>query len=92
MAKKSNYLDNLKKELSDYNKARGRASDVSYKATYFPPNQVATGGKGREFYAGNTAKANKNEKSAFGQLAGALLQGRRYDKKGTQIKSKKSGK
>jgi len=92
MAKKSNYLDNLQKELSDYKRAKNRASDVSYKATYYPPNEVATGGKGREFYASGTAKANRNEKSAFGQLAGALLQGRRYDKKGTQIKSKKSGK
>ena len=82
---KVSYLDNLKKELGQYNKAKNTASDVNYKATYYPPNQSADAGKGREYYQGIQKSTQKNEKSAFGQLAGALLQGRRYDKKGKQL-------
>ena len=42
---KVSYLDNLKKELGQYKKAKNTASDVSYKATYYPPNQSAEIGR-----------------------------------------------
>ena len=82
---KVSYLDNLKKELGQYKKAKNTASDVSYKATYYPPNQSADKGMGREYYQSVQKGTQKNEKSAFGQLMGAALQGRRYDKKGKQL-------
>ena len=82
---KVSYLDNLKKELGQYNKARNASADNSYKATYYPPNARAEKGLGREYYQKFQKAETKKEKSAFGQLAGALLQGRRYDSKGKQI-------
>lgn len=83
---KVSYLDNLRKELGQYNKAKNANSDASYKATYYPPNQAADAGKGRDYYKSVQKTTQKNEKSAFGQLMGAALQGRRYDKKGKQVK------
>ncbi len=77
MAKKNvSYLDNLKKELKQNFKA--------YQATSEMSNTVGPG---------TDAKANalrKKQDKEFGQLFGALLQGRRYDDKtGKQIKPKK---
>jgi len=84
MAKKISYLDNLKKEMSQKSQASDKLSRANYKARYGtmgiknPADQVSA-----------TNAANKNDK-AFGQLFGALLQGRRYDDKtGKQIKAKK---
>jgi hypothetical protein len=84
MAKKISYLDNLKKEILQKSKASDTLSAASYKARYGtmgmknPADKVA---------ATKAAKANDN---AFGQLFGAVLQGRRYDDKtGKQIKAKK---
>ncbi len=39
--------------------------------------------------AAQTSAVNKNYIAARGQLAGAILQGRRYDPSGNQIKNKK---
>ncbi len=76
MAKKISYFDNLKKELGQ--------SARAYKATGEMSNTVGPG---------TDAKANalrKKQDKEFGQLFGALLQGRRYDdKSGKQIKAKK---
>lgn len=74
MAKKNvSYLDNLKKEL--------KQNFSAYKATNEMSN---TSGPGTD------AKANalrKKQDKEFGQLFGALLQGRRYDdNSGKQIK------
>jgi hypothetical protein len=81
MAKKISYLDNLKKEMSQKSQASDVLSRANYKARYGtmgikkPADQVAA-----------TKAANKNDK-AFGQILGAVLQGRRYDDKtGKQIK------
>jgi hypothetical protein len=80
MAKKISYLDNLKKELSDREKASSKAAKANYEARY--------GVMGIK-QAGSQARASSTRKSvtkATGQLLGALLQGRRYDDKtGKQI-------
>ena len=86
MAKKVSYLDNLKKELSQKSQASDRFSRANYKARYGtmgiknPADQVSA-----------SAAARSNDK-AWGQLFGAVLQGRRYDDKtGKQIKAKPAG-
>ena len=81
MAKKISYLDNLKKEMSQRSKASSILSEANYKARY--------GVMGRKDPAYGVAANNAAEKlkKAGGQLAGAILQGRRYDDKtGKQIK------
>jgi hypothetical protein len=82
MAKKMSYLDNLKKEMSDRNKASDKFSRANYEARY--------GVQGIK-QPGSQARASQTRRSltkATGQLFGAVLQGRRYDDKtGKQIKS-----
>ena len=74
MAKNMSYFDNLKKELKQ-----------NFKATQATQEMSNTSGPGTD------AKANalrKKQDKEFGQLFGALLQGRRYDDKtGKQIKA-----
>ena len=87
------YLDNLMKEAKDFNKARKKTSENSYKGSTYPPNDIAGGGKGREYYQGQANVARNNQDEQFGQMLGALIQGRRYDNKtGNQIKTTKKGK
>jgi hypothetical protein len=87
------YLDNLMKEAKDLNKASQRRSNSSAKGDTYPPNDIAPGGKGREYWANQANIARRDENSQFGQMLGALLQGRRYDDKtGKQIKATKKGK
>jgi hypothetical protein len=85
----SNYLENLMKEAKEFNKARGKTSMNSYKGSTYPPNEMANSGKGREYYRGMANDAKKSEDAQFGQMLGALLQGRRYDDKtGKQVTKK----
>jgi hypothetical protein len=76
MPKKMSYLDNLKKELGQAARAYQATGEMSQKPG-----------------PGTDARANRlrrKEDKAFGQLFGAVLQGRRYDDKtGKQIKAKK---
>jgi hypothetical protein len=84
-----NYLENLMKEAKDFNKARGITSENSYKGSTFPPNDIAQGGKGREYYKAQANAARAEQDAQFGQMIGALLRGRSYDNKtGKQIKRK----
>jgi hypothetical protein len=85
----ASYLENLMKEDKDLKKAMNRTSENSYKGSTYPPNDMAEGGKGREFYRGQANAARQNQDAQFGQMIGALVQGRRYeDKTGKQIKKK----
>jgi hypothetical protein len=89
----SNYLENLMKEAKEYGKAFNKTSKNSSKGSSYPPNEMANNGKGREYYRGMANDAKKSEDAQFGQMLGALLQGRRYDDKtGKQIKKKAKGK
>jgi len=84
MAKKISYLDNLKKEMAQNNKARSVASEANYKSRY--------GVMGQKNPAYNDAanKAAVKSDKAGGQLAGAIFMGARYDDKtGKRISGKK---
>lgn len=83
MPKNTSYLDNLKKELSQKNKASNKASETNYKARY--------GVMGTQDPAYNVAANNAagKDKKALGQLVGAVLMGARYDDKtGKRISGK----
>jgi len=81
------YLENLMKEAKDFKKASNRRSEASYKGDTYPPNDMAAGGKGREYYQSQANTARQNQDAQFGQMIGALIQGRRYENKtGKQIK------
>ena len=77
------------KEAKDLKKAMNRTSKNSSKGSTYPPNDMAEGGKGREFYQDKANAARQNQDAQFGQMIGALVQGRRYENKtGKQIKKK----
>ena len=85
----ASYLENLMKEAKDLKKARNKTSKNSFKGSTYPPNDMAEGGKGREFYQNKANAARQNQDAQLGQMIGALLQGRRYENKtGKQIKKK----
>ncbi len=85
----ANYLENLMKEAKDFNKARSKTSENSYKGSTFPPNDMALGGKGREYYRAQANAARAEQDAQFGQMIGALVLGRSYSNKtGKQIKRK----
>lgn len=71
----SGYLSNVFKEAKEYGSAYTKASNAS--ADYRPGADA------------RAAKANKEQRAAQGQLIGAFIQGRRYDKSGKQIKKGK---
>ena len=81
------YLDNLMKEAKDFKNARDKRSENSFKGSTYPPNDMAEGGKGREYYSEQANAARKYEDAQLGQMIGALALGRSYDNKtGKQIK------
>ena len=83
------YLDNLMKEAKDFKNAREKRSENSSKGSTYPPNEMAEGGKGREYYAAQANTARKYQDEQFGQMIGALVKGRSYDNKtGKQIIAK----
>jgi len=83
------YLDNLMKEAKDFKKASNRRSESSYKGDTYPPNDIAKGGKGHEYYANQANADRQNQDAQFGQMIGALILGKSYDNKtGKSIKRK----
>jgi hypothetical protein len=89
----ASYLENLIKEAKEYSKASGNTLRNSSKARTYPSNEMANNGKGSQYYGSMANDSAKIEKEQFGQMFGALLQGRRYDDKtGKQIKKKAKGK
>ena len=66
----SGYVGNLKKETVQFAKAYLKATEAQ--------NEVGPGANKA------SARANKKQQEAQGQLLGALLQARRYDNKGRQ--------
>jgi hypothetical protein len=81
----ASYLENLMKEAKQYKNARNKTGMNSSKGSSYPPNVMAEGGKGREYYSAQASAARKQEDSALGQMLGALLQGRRYDDKTAKL-------
>jgi hypothetical protein len=83
------YLENLIKEAKDFKKASDRTLKNSYKSKTYPPDDMAEGGKGREYYKAQASAASQYQDDQFGQMIGALTLGRSYDNKtGKQIKRK----
>jgi len=83
----ASYLENLMKEAKQFNKAQNKTSKNSYKGSTYPPNSMTSDGKGRGYFQNKANAARQNQDAQFGQMIGALLQGRRYDDKtGKQIK------
>jgi hypothetical protein len=75
------------KEAKDFKNARDKRSENSFKGSTYPPNDMAEGGKGREYYSEQANAARKYEDAQLGQMIGALALGRSYDNKtGKQIK------
>lgn len=70
LARVGSYLGNIGKEAGDFARSWSRADELS--------NEV---GPGTDTAA---SKARLKQDKEFGQLVGAVIQGRRYDKKGRQ--------
>lgn len=75
MAKKPNYFENIAKEINDVYQAHQRRVEMSN-----------TPGPGTDEMANKLAGIERRQ---IGQFVGSLVQGRRYDKTGKQIKAKK---
>ena len=80
------YISNAAKEVKEYGQAVGRKIGLQMDARSYPPASAGLGGPTREQKGIEANAASKAQDKAFGQLAGAVLQGRRYDNKGIQIK------
>ena len=77
------------KEAKQFNKAQNKTSKNSYKGSNYPPNSMTSDGKGRGYFQNKANDARDKQDNEFGQLLGALFQGRRYENKtGKQIKKK----
>ena len=80
------YIKNVAKEAGQFGRAWGKTAGLSYDAKSYPPASAGLGGPTRESKGIQANAASKAQDKAFGQLAGAVLQGRRYDDKtGKQI-------
>ena len=91
--KNDNYFENLGKEFAQFMRARGNANEaeISYRFRNLGPEpktlEEIKYQTNKETYLGREkGKALKKERNAKGQIAGALLQGRRY-KGNKQVKN-----
>lgn len=79
LPKIGSYLGNIGKEVKQYGRAWSASVGANYDAKTYPPDQ-------RPALNAKADSLRAKSDSAFGQLAGAVLQGRRYnDKTGKQI-------
>lgn len=72
MPKNRNYFENIAKEINDVYQANRRTTEMSH-----------TSGPGTDEMANKLAGIERRQ---AGQLVGAILQGRRYNSKGKQVK------
>ncbi len=80
------YLKNLDKETTQFLRARNIANETERTYKNSKSNAVTPAAQAGAKRVGKELKIDlKKERNAKGQLAGALLQGRRYDEKGKQI-------
>lgn len=82
--KVAGYLGNVGKEAKQYGQALGKTIGLQQDARTYPP-AVTNPPISREQKGVQASAASAADKKAFGQLAGAVLQGRRYDNKGRQV-------
>jgi hypothetical protein len=77
--KKDNYFENLGKELAQFLRSRDIANESERRYKSSKSNAVTPAAQAGAKRAGKDLKIDlKKERNAKGQLAGALLQGRRY--------------
>ena len=80
------YLKNLDKETTQFLRSRDIANETERTYKNSKSNAVTPAAQAGAKRVGKELKIDlKKERNAKGQLAGALLQGRRYDEKGKQI-------
>jgi hypothetical protein len=80
------YLKNLEKETTQFLRSRDIANETERTYKNSKSNAVTPAAQAGAKRVGKELKIDlKKERNAKGQLAGALLQGRRYDEKGKQI-------
>jgi hypothetical protein len=78
--KEPNYLDNLAKEFRQFLKAKDIANETERTYKNSKSNAVTPAAQAGAKRVGKELKVDlKKERNAKGQLAGALLQGRRYN-------------
>ena len=78
--KNNNYYGNLKKEFSEFLKAKDIANETERTYKSSKSNAVTRADDAGTKRVGKDLKINlKKERDAIGQLAGALFQGRRYE-------------
>ncbi len=90
ITKVGSYLGNIGKEAKQWGSAWGKTLDASQAAKTYPPASAGQPGPTRESMGAKASNLAGKEKAEFGQLAGAILQGRRYDNKGNQITAPKT--
>lgn len=92
--KNDNYFENLGKEFAQFMRARGNANEAEY-SDYWQRNlskesktatEIKRAANLQTYLSQEKGKALKKERNAKGQIAGALLQGRRY-KGNKQVKN-----
>ncbi len=87
------YLKNLDKETTQFLRSRDIANETERTYKSSKSNAVTPAAQAGAKRVGQELKIDlKKERNAKGQLAGALLQGRRYDEKGKQITKSKTAK
>ena len=87
------YLKNLDKETTQFLRSKNIANDTERTYKNSKSNAVTPAAQAGAKRVGKELKIDlKKERNAKGQLAGALLQGRRYDEKGKQITKETSKK
>lgn len=78
------YAGNIGKEIKDYQNSEKVRSTYSFRGSNYPPNEMAVGGKGREYYQEKANIALGNRDKAVGQLVGSVF-GRKYNSKGKRV-------
>jgi len=87
------YLKNLDKETTQFLRSKNIANETERTYKNSKSNAVTPAAQAGAKRVGKELKIDlKKERNAKGQLAGALLQGRRYDEKGKQITKETSKK
>jgi hypothetical protein len=79
------FVSNIGHEIKDVNRSNAKLEELQFRARNYPPNESAVHGLGREYYGQQANIARDQLDKQYGQLAGAVLQGRRYDVNGKQI-------
>jgi hypothetical protein len=91
--KKDNYFENLGKEFAQFLRSKDIANSTERTYKNAKSNSSTLAGDASAKRVGQDLRIDlKKERNAKGQLAGALLQGRRYNENGKQAAPKPKAK